>query len=64
MDARRAARQFNLNVVGTLGLIARAVQCGVLAKARPHFDDLRLSKFRCTLQLYNDVLAELGEPAL
>ena len=64
MRGRRVARSMGFRVVGSLGLIARATHDGVLERARPYFARLRESTFRAPLRLYNEILAQLGEPPL
>jgi predicted nucleic acid-binding protein len=60
MDDRRgvaAARQYGLNVAGTMGLLARAAALNLLDLATA-FDRLKRTNFRYKEELMNGILAE------
>lgn len=55
--ARKLASGLGLRVIGTLGLILRAKQTGILPECKPLLDSLILNEFRMSQTLYNQVLA-------
>lgn len=62
LQARRFAESLDLTVVGTLGILLRAKQAGLIRSVRPLLDDLIQQGFHLNLVLYQDVL-ELAEEA-
>ena len=58
---RRAATQLGLPVLGTLGLLIRAREGGVLPALRPLFDALQDSGYFLSPTLVERILADLGE---
>jgi predicted nucleic acid-binding protein len=61
MEARKCAKSFELNVIGTLGLVARAKHLGLIEQARPVFQELADSGMYIDSTLLASILVELGE---
>lgn len=61
LEARKCAKAFGLNVIGTLGLVARAKDLGVIDRARPVMEQLACSGMHVSPALLSSILAELGE---
>lgn len=59
--ARRVARYAGLTVIGTLGVLLRAKQRGVLPAVRPVLTALRDAGFRMTAALGDEALRLAGE---
>jgi uncharacterized protein len=59
--ARRAARQLNLPVVGTLGILLRARERGIISGVRDVVDALIAADFRVSDELVQEVLRRAGE---
>ncbi len=59
--ARRVARQMGLKVIGTVGVILRAKQKGVIAAIRPVLIALGERGFRMAPALYGEALRLAGE---
>ena len=60
-DARRYARALELEVSGTLGLLLRAKERGVLDAVRPVLDRLQALRFRLNAKTRQGVLERAGE---
>jgi uncharacterized protein len=60
--ARRAAAALGLPLIGTLGVLVRAKQRGLVGSIRPHVDALRDSGFFISDDLYRDLLEDANEP--
>jgi predicted nucleic acid-binding protein len=60
-DARRYARALELEVSGTLGLLLRAKERGVLDAIRPVLDRLQALRFRLNAKTRQRVLERAGE---
>lgn len=60
--ARRLAAAIGLAVIGTVGVLMRAEEKGLVQAVRPHLDALRARSFRISSFLYDIVLTESGEP--
>lgn len=61
-DARQAARQLDLQVLGTIGILTWAKQNGKLSSLRDSLDKLQdKGGFRISQNLYIHVLREVGE---
>jgi len=60
-EARRCARELNIPVIGTLGLVLLAKQLGQVSLARPVIEHLRLSGMYLSDQVINQALARVGE---
>ena len=63
LAARRLAQSFNLNVLGTVGLLLLARQRHLLPALRPFLDALLAADFRISETLYYFALAQVGEAA-
>lgn len=61
LEARKCAKAFDLNVIGTLGLVARAKHLGVINQVKPVIEHLASSGMYISPVLMNSILAELGE---
>jgi len=61
LAARRLAQSFNLNVLGTIGLLLLARQRNFLPALRPSLDGLLAVDFRISEALYDFALAQAGE---
>ncbi|MBX2930293.1 MAG: DUF3368 domain-containing protein [Saprospiraceae bacterium] len=61
LRARKVATSLGLAFTGTLGVIAAAKRQGIIAAARPVFDQLRATDFRLSDSFLEVVLHELGE---
>jgi predicted nucleic acid-binding protein len=61
LQARRCARSLGLPTTGTLGLILRAKQRGLIPAARPLIERLLERRFYLAHDLLEAVLAEVGE---
>lgn len=59
--ARRIAQQMGLRVIGTIGVLLRAKQQGLLAEIRPFIDVLQQADFRISDSLYEEALRLAGE---
>ncbi|NBC17537.1 MAG: DUF3368 domain-containing protein [Bacteroidetes bacterium] len=59
--ARNAAQQRNITVVGSLGLLVRAKEKGVVDRLAPFMDRLRRSDLYISEALIEDVLRQVGE---
>ena len=61
-NARRAAKQLGLRVLGTVGILIWARQTGNITSLREALDALQTrAKFRISQQLYERALSEVGE---
>jgi predicted nucleic acid-binding protein len=61
LQARRCARGLGIATTGTLGLILRAKQAGLIRVARPLVEDLLRKGLYLSAELVRAALAELGE---
>ena len=61
LDARRYATSLGIRLVGTIGLVLRAKQRGVLPRARPVLEELRGSGLYLSEPVLARVLASVGE---
>lgn len=59
--ARNVARQLDIRLTGTLGILLRAKQLALVDAVEPHIKKLRASGFRLTVELEAAVLREAGE---
>lgn len=60
-SARRLAQALGLRVAGTLGLLNRAKEKGLLDTVRPHVEALLQRGFHATPALVERILSEAGE---
>lgn len=61
LRARKVATSLGLAFTGTLGVVAAAKRQGIIAAARPVFEQLRATDFRLSDSFLGVVLHELGE---
>jgi predicted nucleic acid-binding protein len=61
LKGRRVAEKLNLKFSGTLGLILKAKQTGIIKNVRPILDKIRLTNFRFSENLFNAVIKEAKE---
>lgn len=59
--ARRVASGFQVPITGTVGVVLRAKQAGLIPLARPVLDALRAAGFRLADPLYQQALQLAGE---
>lgn len=63
--ARTVASNFELNILGTIGILIRARKKGLLHQLRPEINNLLVhAKFRLSENLIKKALQEVGEDAL
>jgi hypothetical protein len=55
-QARLLAGQLNLDVIGTIGILLKARQSGLIPSARYLLDALQTQGFRISVELYNEAL--------
>ncbi|MBW4611238.1 MAG: DUF3368 domain-containing protein [Hassallia sp. WJT32-NPBG1] len=60
-NARRIAQQLNLKVIGTVGMLLRAKQKGVIAEIKPLLTALSQADFRISASLVGNALRLAGE---
>ena len=58
---RRIARELKLNIIGTLGLIIKAREKGIITSVAAILDGLEKADFRISQNLKNDILEIFGE---
>ena len=61
LKARKIAASMNLDITGTLGVIAKAKQNGVIPAVKPVFDLILKTDFRVSEKLIQRILKQLGE---
>lgn len=61
LAARRLATSLGLSVIGTLGLLLRAKQRGLIPEIQPVLEALQDCEFRISEKVYAGVLAAAGE---
>ncbi len=61
LKARKLASKLNLRFTGTLGLINKAKQVGVISKIKPLLDKLVSSDFRISEKIIDELLKINGE---
>lgn len=60
-QARAAAKRLGVTVVGTVGVLVRAKQTGVISAIKPILDDLELNSFFISRALREEALKLVGE---
>lgn len=63
LKARKLATKLNLKYTGTLGIINRAKQIGVIDKVKPLIEKLLLTNFRISPTIINELLKKNNEVA-
>jgi len=61
LKARKLARRLNLKITGTLGVINKAKQLGIIDKVKPIIDKLLGTDFRISEKIINEILKLNGE---
>jgi predicted nucleic acid-binding protein len=61
LRARQLAEAIGLKVAGTLGILIRAMQAGLIPAMQPLVDDVIAQGFRLSPELHRDVLELAGE---
>jgi hypothetical protein len=61
LRARQLAEAIGLKVTGTLGILLRAKQAGLISTLQPLVDDITVQGFRLSPELHRDVLGLAGE---
>jgi predicted nucleic acid-binding protein len=61
LRARQLAEAMGLKVTGTLGILLRAKQAGLVSTLQPLVDDIAAQGFRLNPELHRDVLRLAGE---
>jgi len=56
LKARKLARRLNLKITGTLGVINKAKQLGIIDKVKPIIDKLLGTDFRISEKIINEIL--------
>lgn len=62
--ARLVAESLNVNCIGTLGLLLKGKQKGLIKELKPLFNDLLLAGRYFSLKLLNKILVKFGESEL
>ena len=62
--ARLVAESLNVNCIGTLGLLLKAKQKGLIKELRPLFEKMLMAGRYFSLKLLNDILDKFGESEL
>lgn len=60
-QARAAAKRLGINVIGTVGVLVRAKQNGIVAEIKPILDSLDANNFFISRALYEEALKIVGE---
>jgi predicted nucleic acid-binding protein len=58
---RKYAENYGIKIIGTLGILLRAKQSGLIDTIKPDIEVLRKSTIRISNQLYSHILALAGE---
>ncbi|GMO30111.1 MAG: DUF3368 domain-containing protein [Termitinemataceae bacterium] len=58
---RKIAEYYNINIIGTLGILLKAKHEGIISEISPSVQLLRQSKIRISDELYNTILELAGE---
>lgn len=61
LRARQLAEAMGLKVIGTLGILLRAKQAGLIPAVKPLVDDVVAQGFRLSPELHRDMLGLAGE---
>jgi predicted nucleic acid-binding protein len=59
--ARKTAVFLGLTVTGTMGILVKAKQCGIIQSVKPLLDEIKRNGFYISAALYNSVLSAAGE---
>jgi predicted nucleic acid-binding protein len=61
LRGRKLAKQFGLNITGTLGLLVQAKLNGYIPTIKPLLDKIKETDFRLSEQLIQETLKQVGE---
>ncbi|MEM8894301.1 MAG: DUF3368 domain-containing protein [Bacteroidota bacterium] len=61
LKARKVSEQLQLNITGTIGLIVKAKQSGLIESATVVLDNLQETNFRISKELIREALTQAGE---
>ncbi|TFF40765.1 DUF3368 domain-containing protein [Mucilaginibacter psychrotolerans] len=61
MQARKLAAKLGLNIIGTLGILLKAKQAGLIAVLKPVLEKVEKTNFRTTKALIESILRYAGE---
>ncbi|MGK6352744.1 DUF3368 domain-containing protein [Parapedobacter sp. DT-150] len=61
LKGRKLASKMALTFMGTLGLLVKAKEFGVISKIKPYIDKIQATDFRISQDLVNVVLKKTGE---
>lgn len=59
--ARKLATSLEIKITGTLGILVKAKQSGVLPSVKPILDELKKTDFRISQKIIDRILKEAGE---
>jgi predicted nucleic acid-binding protein len=59
--ARKIAELIGLNITGTLGMILKSKEKGIIPKVKPLLDKIKLTNFRISQELENEILVQANE---
>lgn len=59
--ARKLATKLNLKLIGTFGVIVAAKQAGAIASVKPIIEKIRMTNFRYSEKIFNEILMLAGE---
>ncbi|MEI8203013.1 MAG: DUF3368 domain-containing protein [Bacteroidota bacterium] len=59
--ARNIAENFNINCIGTIGILIKAKERGLINKLKPIFETFLLNKRYYSVDLLNTILISIGE---
>lgn len=61
LEARKLSAKLGLAVIGTIGILIRAKQNGLVDLIKPFLDQMKQTNFRFSEELYNAALNKAGE---
>ena len=61
LKARKVADKLKINYTGTLGILLKAKEQGILNSIRPLLDKIQQTNFRFSDKVFNDILKFAGE---
>jgi predicted nucleic acid-binding protein len=59
--SRKISKNFNINIIGTIGVIIKAKKQGIIPQARPIIDQLIFSGFRISDEFLDIIFSTLNE---
>lgn len=61
LKARKVAESYGLKITGTLGILIKARNTGVIKSIKPYLEKIKNTDFRLTDEIENEVLKQAGE---